>query len=90
MLTNRIESLQPYREIDWRFVHINVDLYEPTMRSMELLWPRLVPGGVMLVHPYGLDDFAASVAVDEFCKREQLKFSILADHHRSALLRKPQ
>jgi hypothetical protein len=44
----------------------------------------------MLVHPYGLAHFAASVAVDEFCNRERLKFNVLVDRHQSALLRKPQ
>lgn len=82
------ESLQPYLDLQWRFIHLDVDLYEPTIRSMELLWPKLVRGGVMLIHDYGVHAFAASDAVNEFCDANRLRFSVLSDYHHSALLRK--
>jgi hypothetical protein len=36
------------------FVHVEVDLYEPTRNSLELFWPRLTRGGVLSCDDYGL------------------------------------
>ncbi len=35
-------------EIDWAFVHIDVDLFEPTQACLEYFLPRLAPGGVIV------------------------------------------
>ena len=35
------------------FVHVDVDLFEPTRDSLEFFYPRLVPGGVLLCDDYG-------------------------------------
>lgn len=35
------------------FVHIDVDLYRPTLDSLEFFYPRLVPGGVIVLDDYG-------------------------------------
>lgn len=34
----------------FRFVHVDLDLAEPITASLEIFWPRLVPGGVILIH----------------------------------------
>lgn len=41
-------------ETEWSFVHIDVDLYEPTKACIEYFLPRLAPGGVIVN-----DDFAS-------------------------------
>lgn len=51
----------------YRFVHVDVDLYQPTRDSFEYFWPRLVPGGVMVCDDY--DWPGAKRALDEFCAR---------------------
>lgn len=38
----------------WSFVHIDVDLYEPTLACLDYFFDRLVPGGVILN-----DDFSS-------------------------------
>jgi len=38
----------------WSFVHVDVDLYEPTRDCVEYFLPRLMPGGVMIN-----DDFSS-------------------------------
>jgi hypothetical protein len=49
------------------FAHIDVDLYEPTLASMEFFYPRLVPGGVLLSDDYGLTTCpGATRAMDEY------------------------
>jgi len=35
------------------FVHIDVDLYQPTRASVEFFYPRLSPGGILLLDDYG-------------------------------------
>lgn len=37
----------------YRFVHVDVDLYDPTLASLEYFYPRLTPGGVLVVDDYG-------------------------------------
>ena len=49
------------------FVHIDVDLYEPTMASLEFFGPRMVKGGIVVCDDYGFDTCpGARRAVDEF------------------------
>lgn len=45
-------SLAPFSDMRWRFAHLDLDLYEPTRTGLEWLWPRIVPGGVVLFHDY--------------------------------------
>jgi O-methyltransferase len=37
----------------FRLVHIDVDLYEPTLESLKFFYPRLNPGGVIILDDYG-------------------------------------
>lgn len=49
------------------FVHIDVDLYQPTKDSLEFFYPRLVPGGILLCDDYGSRQCpGAKRAFDEF------------------------
>jgi hypothetical protein len=49
------------------FVHIDVDLYEPTRDSVAFFYDRLNPGAVMLFDDYGFATCpGAKLAVDEF------------------------
>lgn len=36
------------------FAHFDVDLYEGTVGCLEYFYPRMVPGGVLLSHDYGM------------------------------------
>jgi O-methyltransferase len=49
------------------FVHIDVDLYRPTLDSLRFFYPRVVPGGVILLDDYGFATCpGAHRAVEEF------------------------
>ena len=49
------------------FVHIDVDLYEPTLASLNFFYPKLVKGGVIVCDDYGLTQFpGAKKGVEEF------------------------
>jgi O-methyltransferase len=36
----------------FRLVHVDCDLYEPVLASLETFWPRVVEGGAVLIHDY--------------------------------------
>lgn len=42
------EVLSHIPDQTWSFVHIDVDLYEPTKAAAEYFLPRLAPGGIMI------------------------------------------
>lgn len=58
---NKIDNLE------YSYVHIDVDLYEPTKRSIEYFWPKLIKGGVLICDDYGHDKtIGAKKAMDDF------------------------
>lgn len=38
---------------DFRLVHIDVDLYQPTLESLKFFYERVNPGGVIIIDDYG-------------------------------------
>jgi len=48
------------------FVHLDVDLYEGTLKSLEYFYPRLLPGAAVVVHDYSVLT-GVEQAVHEFC-----------------------
>ena len=40
-------------EQKYRFVHIDVDVYEPTLASFRYFFPRMSPGGIMMCDDFG-------------------------------------
>jgi len=54
---------------DRRFalVHVDVDLYAPTLDSIRFFWDRLVPRGILICDDYGFTTCpGATLALDEF------------------------
>ncbi len=51
------EVLAELPEQAWAFVHIDVDLYEPTKTALEYFLPRMSPGGIIVNDDYGSPDF---------------------------------
>jgi len=53
----------------WKFsfVHLDVDLHQPTQDSLEFFYPRMSPGGIILCDDYGFSTCPGSKkAMDEF------------------------
>ena len=48
------ESARGAPEAQYSFAHFDVDLYEGTLGCLEYFYPRMVPGGIMLSHDYGI------------------------------------
>ena len=53
-------------------LHLDMDVKEPTEFSLNLLWDRIVSGGVVIFDDYTAVE-GATVAVDEFVRKNNLK-----------------
>jgi SAM-dependent methyltransferase len=52
----------------YRFVHVDLDLYEPILGALRYFYPRVIRGGVLVCDDYGSLFFpGAQTAVDRFC-----------------------
>jgi ABC-type polysaccharide/polyol phosphate transport system ATPase subunit len=61
------ERFQDVADRCFCFVHVDVDLYEPTRASVEFFYERLVTNGLMVFDDYGFETCpGARQAVDEF------------------------
>lgn len=53
-------------------VHIDVDLYDPTIQSLEFFYDRLSPGGMIICDDYGSGHFpGARQAMDDFFRERR-------------------
>lgn len=54
-------------------LHFDCDVYRPTKKALECLWPLVVKGGVVLFDEYGIRPWEGeSMAVDEFFKGQNI------------------
>lgn len=61
------EVLAPVKNDEFSLVHIDVDLYEPTLSCCEFFYPKLQNGGIIVFDDYGYPDCAgATAAVNEY------------------------
>lgn len=69
------------------FVNLDPDLYEPVLQGLYAFWPKLVPGGAIMIHDYNSTQFeGAGKAVRTFCDDKKLTALPLPDLHGSAVL----
>jgi len=73
---------------DNRFAMVNMDcdLYNPTKAGLEFFYPRLSPGGFILVHDYNLKWEGIVRAVDEFVQKIPDSYFILPDMEGTAVI----
>jgi hypothetical protein len=75
--------------LNFAFVHIDCDLYTPIVNALNYFYPRLVPGGYLIVHDYfSLAWDGAEKAVDEFFADKPEPVIPLTDGCGSAVIRK--
>lgn len=68
------------------FVHIDADLYQSTIDALEFFYPRLVEGGIILIHDYNHNWEGVTKAVDEFCDTIPEEFVELPDQLGSVVM----
>jgi O-methyltransferase len=60
------ETTKGFTNERFALVNIDADLYNPTRAGLEFFYPRLSPGGVLLVHDYNPKWEGVMKAVDDF------------------------
>jgi len=74
-------------EAPFAFVHVDVDLYQPTRACLEHFYPRLAAGGAIVCDDYGAPRFpGAARAWNEYCDRHRIPYVVL-DTGQSIILR---
>ena len=89
---NVFDTLIPFLnsnpEIRISLLHLDMDVKEPTDFTFELLYERVVPGGLII-----FDDYNAvageTISVDTFVKKYQLKLEKLPFYNVPTFIRKP-
>jgi len=61
------ETAGPIKDKKFSFVHLDVDLYESTLKCLEFFYPRMINGGVIISHDYTCA-VGVKKAFDEFFK----------------------
>jgi len=64
------DCLDLVKDRTFRFCHIDVDVYQSAKEIADWLWPRLVPGGLVVYDDYG---FRRCVRVTRFVNEERAK-----------------
>jgi O-methyltransferase len=80
------ETAENLKEMQFALVSMDVDLYNPTRAGLEFFYPRLSPGGVIIVHDYNPDWPGIMKAVDEFAKSIAEPIVPLADTDNSVMI----
>ncbi|MDD5362977.1 MAG: macrocin O-methyltransferase [Ignavibacteria bacterium] len=72
------------------FVLLDLDLYKPTLQSLEFFYPRLSAGGYIMIHDYNSPEsnWACKRAADLFFKNKAEKFIEVSDVSGSIIVRK--
>ena len=80
--------LEKHPETRLSFLHLDMDVKEPTDFALELLYERVVPGGLIV-----FDDYNAvageTLSVDEFVSKHRLKVEKLSFYNLPSFIRKP-
>lgn len=71
------------------FVNLDADLYAPTLAGLEYFYPRMLNGGVILVHDYFSQAFdGAKKAVLEYCNTNNIDYMPIGDTLSVAIMKK--
>ena len=69
------EKFNLLKEKKFSFVHIDVDLYEPTLETLKFFYPKLIKGGVILCDDYNSKGFnGPKKACDEYFSDKEYSF----------------
>ena len=61
------------KDLKFSFVHIDVDLYQPTLDCLEFFFPKLVSGGIIVCDDYNSSQFpGAKNAWDYYFKDKKI------------------
>jgi len=73
------ESAAGLEEVTYSLVSLDADLYNPTKAGLEYFYPRLSPGGVILIHDYNHKWEGLMKALDEFVRTIPEQLALVPD-----------
>ncbi|MCE9638985.1 MAG: TylF/MycF family methyltransferase [Betaproteobacteria bacterium] len=74
-------------DTQWAFVHVDVDLYDPTLACLEYFYPRLVKGGVIICDDFGYKIFpGARKAWEKYCRENSIS-SVALETGQAAIIK---
>lgn len=80
----------PVDEVEYCFVSIDVDLYQPTIDGLRFFYEKLIPGGYLMIHDYNFNLYpGVKKGVHEFCDEQGVTIVPIADFYGSAIISKP-
>jgi hypothetical protein len=79
--------LDEYPETKISFLHLDMDVKEPTLFALDLLYDRVVPNGIIVFDDYGTIA-GETEAVDEFIQKKRLVLEKLTFYKTSSFIRK--
>lgn len=83
------QSFENVPEKIYKFVHLDLDLYDPIKAAVEYFYPRMVKGGVMVIDEYGFPRWpGAQKAMDEYCHEHNLTTPLSLTTGNGALFKK--
>ena len=72
------ETFESLENVSISFLHLDVDLYEATLATLEFAGPRMEKSGIILVETYGYaTHIGVRQAVDEFCSTANRHVTVL-------------
>jgi len=72
--------------VQYALVNMDADLYNPTKAGLEFFYPRLAPGGIIIVHDYNPDWPGIMKAVDDFSATIPEPLIVLPDQDSSVMI----
>lgn len=69
------------------FVNLDMDMYKPIKAGLELFYPLMSRGGVILVHEYFINGLAVAEAVDAFAAANALTIIPIGDLKSAAIVK---
>jgi hypothetical protein len=76
-------------DVTFAVVHLDCDLYEPTVAALEYFYPRLSPGAIVLIHDYSSRHWPGiPKALTEFLASKPERLVLLPDKSGTAVMRK--
>ncbi|MCF6171176.1 MAG: TylF/MycF family methyltransferase [Bacteroidales bacterium] len=80
------ETAKEAENEQFAMVSMDADLYKPTKAGLDFFYPRLAPGGVLIVHDYNPDWPGIVKAVDEFAQTIPEPIVPLVDQDNSVMI----
>lgn len=54
-------------------LHLDLDVYEPTLAVLRTAWDIMVPGGLIILDEYGVEGWGESDAIDAFFREREIR-----------------